>query len=136
MISVLIVDDNEADRYLLKRQLKETGLDLAIVERDSGAAALSFLSDYRAQSGADPTRFPPAVIVLDVNMPLVDGWTFLEEFAQLRNVHDFSGSVVMMYSSSERPEERKRAEAYEFVRGYLVKGAFDSDELRATIETR
>lgn len=132
-IALLIVDDNEIDRYVLKRQLKSTGLEVACSEAVNGADALRYFDEHEAKRSTDPD-YPPLVIFLDINMPLVNGHEFLRRFAELRTNYSVDASVVMMFTSSDREEDRHQALAYDFVREYLVKGQIDTDQLREKIE--
>ncbi|WP_166425988.1 response regulator [Paraglaciecola sp. 20A4] len=132
-VNVLIVDDSELDRYILKRQLKTLGVE-SIFEKDDGATALVFLQDYENNRKRYPDEFPPVIIFLDINMPIVNGFDFLEEFSKIRTQLELSACVVTMYSSSERAEDKERAYKYDFVRGFLVKGELTIDFLKETIE--
>jgi len=130
---VLIIDDDEVDRYILKRLIKEANLELTIFEKTDGQEALEFLEDYDANRKKYPGEFPPIIIFLDINMPKVNGIQFLEMFAQLRVKIDLSTCVIMMFSTSERPEDKTKIMAHEFVKDYLIKGAFNSQELREKV---
>lgn len=63
---------------------------------------------------------PPNLIFLDINMPLMNGWDFLEAYGDLPD-HKKAGKVVVMLTSSFNEEERERAEAYDPVAGFLTK---------------
>lgn len=110
---VLIIDDSEDDRYMLKRQLREIGEFQEIFEVDDGQAALDFL----CRSG----QLPPDIIFLDINMPGMGGHLFLEKFSEIRELHDLASSVFIMFSSSSNSEDRKKAFIYTFVKGFVVK---------------
>ncbi|TMO09555.1 MULTISPECIES: response regulator [unclassified Pseudoalteromonas] len=132
---ILIIDDNEVDRYILKRLIKEANLELTIFEKNDGQEALEFLENYEANRQEYPGDFPPILIFLDINMPRVNGMQFLEEFAELRKIIEISSCVVMMFSSSEREEEKEIIMAYDFVKGYLVKGDFQAEDLKEKVLT-
>ena len=74
-VNVLIVDDNELDRYILRRQLTKIGVE-SIIEKDDGSTALEFLQDYDKNAMLYPDEFPPVVIFLDINMPKLNGFDF------------------------------------------------------------
>ncbi|MFK8014473.1 MAG: response regulator [Gammaproteobacteria bacterium] len=133
-VTVLIIDDDELDRYLLTRDLSKTGIEAKIFESTDGAEALNFLRAYDENKRLHGEDFPPVLIFLDINMPRVNGFEFLKEFEALRN-HDnvYHTCVVMMFSSSERPDERKRALAHDFVADFIVKGRTRADELEEKI---
>ncbi len=120
-VNVLIVDDNELDRYILRRQLTKIGVE-SIIEKDDGSTALEFLQDYDKNALLYPDEFPPVVIFLDINMPKVDGFDFLKEFSTMRSRSELASIVVCMYSSSERLEDKEKAAKFDFVADFIVKG--------------
>lgn len=119
--STLIVDDSEEDRYLLKRLIREANLTETIFEKNDGQSALDFLKEYDRNSKLNPGKFPPILIFLDINMPRMDGYRFLQEFEILREQDLLRSIVIMMFTSSESEADRKRALSYECVKGYIVK---------------
>ncbi|MFK7915895.1 MAG: response regulator [Pseudomonadales bacterium] len=131
--SLLIIDDNEVDRYLLKRQLDKTSLEVTTFEEADGLSALNFLRDYRNNRALYPEDFPPLIFFLDINMPLLNGWEFLAEFSQLRLEHAIESSVVVMFTTSERAEDREKAREYDFVADYLIKGEYSSQDLERVL---
>ncbi len=135
-LPVLIVDDNEDDRYLLKRQLKKTELNISFFEAADGAEALKYFEEYNSSKEKYGDDFPPILIFLDINMPFVDGFKFLEEFEKIQNAQkDYECCVVMMYSSSARNEDRNKTKSYSFVKDYLVKGEFSAEDLKEKIKS-
>ncbi len=132
-ISVLIIDDDEIDRYSLTRDLKSTGLSFTIFEKQNGLEALEFFKDYKSQRSLNPDKYPPVISFLDINMPLVSGHEFLEAFARLRKEIGVESNIVMMFTSSEREEDINRSLSYPFVKDYLVKGKYDKKELKLKI---
>ena len=132
--SVLIVDDSESDRYLLKRIIKDAELSDQIFEADDGKTAIEFLKNHQKKREEFPDKFPPPVIFLDINMPLVDGFEFLDQFSNLRNVvYKFESVVFLMVTSSDREEDKKRAMRFNFVKDYIVKSNISSDVLREKV---
>ncbi|MEL6868389.1 MAG: response regulator [Pseudomonadota bacterium] len=134
-VSALIIDDDELDRYLLSRDLSKTGYDTKIFEASDGQEALDFLAAYEENKERHGRDFPPVVMFLDINMPRVDGFEFLTRFNEMRNADDdYEACVVMMFSSSERSDERQQALAHDFVVDFIVKGRTNPDELRLKIK--
>jgi CheY-like chemotaxis protein len=131
-ISALVVDDNEIDRYILQRHLRQCGVE-HIVEQDDGSSALQFLKDFKKNRDVYGEKFPPSIIFLDINMPNINGFDFLDKFSELRTEHNFDTCVIMMYSSSEREEDRRRAREFDFVQEYLVKGEITAEQLKDKI---
>ncbi|MCJ8331713.1 MAG: response regulator [Lentisphaeria bacterium] len=129
---ILIIDDNEGDRYILKRLLKGTGLTSSINEMNNGQSAIDYLS--KLNSGESATDdFPPTIIFLDINMPLLDGFQFLNHYHELKLDESFSSTIIMMFSSSGREEDKRKAFLHDCVKGYIVKMPESSDELKLTI---
>ena len=129
--SILIIDDNETDRYLLKRLIKQADLTDTVFEAENGSAALDFLTQYGPDANNYPEGHPPILIFLDINMPIMGGFEFLDEVSGLASKVEGLGSTVLtMFTSSEKEEEKDRALSYEMVKGYMVKLPRSGDELR------
>ena len=60
----------------------------------------------------------PDVIFLDINMPIWDGWDFLDEIIKLELQHLFE---IYMVSSSTNPYDKEKAESYPMIKGFLTK---------------
>ena len=75
-------------------------------------------------------KFPPIVIFLDINMPILNGFEFLDEFDVLRKRLELKACVIMMYSSSERQEDKDKAAKFDFVQDFLIKGEVTPELLR------
>ncbi|MEI6900949.1 MAG: response regulator [Bacteroidota bacterium] len=101
---VLLVDDNEADNYLHTLVLKESSITDNIEIAMDGEEALDFLTSR----GKD---LPPDLIFLDINMPVMDGWTFLEEYEKLDEILK-SKVVILMLTTSVNPSDKNRMEQW------------------------
>lgn len=93
---VLLIDDQEADRYILKRQVTEGGC--AVVEASSGEDGLRLAAELK-----------PDVILLDLNMPGMDGFCVLE---QLNEKPDTASIPVVIVTAQILQPERKPALAH------------------------
>lgn len=133
--SILIVDDSEADRYLLKRMISATKLEVQIYEEHNGVEALEFLKDYHANLARYGEDFPPCLCFLDVNMPLMNGWEFLAAWEEHRQQAEVDLMTVVMLSSSSDLLEQKKIGDYAFVDGFLVKGEVSIDIVHTKIVT-
>jgi CheY-like chemotaxis protein len=104
--SVLVVDDNDAD--LLYARIVLEGLNIAerVLTFGTAQEALAHLSG--------PEGGAAELVLLDLNMPEMDGFDFLDAY---RPPH----AAVVVLTSSPDPTDRSRALAHACVRGYLVK---------------
>ncbi len=129
--SVLIVDDSEADRYLLKRDLKGIKNITHVHEASNGKEALDFLTNHENNSKQYPNKFPPLFIFFDINMPVIDGFGFLKGFDEIKDGYENYDSIIfIMFTTSQLQQEIDLALSYEFVKEYLIKGDIDKTTLK------
>ena len=101
---VMLIDDYEADNFLHEMLFEEMDCAEDIVTKLNGREALDYLTT--PQDGELPT---PDLICLDINMPVMNGWEFIEAYDALDE--DMRGGVVlMMLTTSLNPDDRARAE--------------------------
>jgi CheY-like chemotaxis protein len=119
--SLLIIDDNAFDVEIAQRILARTGRFKHIFSVSDGREALNLFQDYNATRARYPEEFPPLVILLDINMPVLDGFAFLDAYAQLELPEDMKSSIVIMLTSSSCYPDRERALSHAMVEDYIVK---------------
>jgi len=114
-LTILLVEDDDVAAESVMRSLNKPTVPFPIVWAEDGLAALSIL---RAQ---DPTRHiqRPLVVLLDLNMPRMNGFEFLQE---LRSDPDLRDEVVFVLTTSDADADRTRA-YHEQIAGYMVKSA-------------
>ncbi len=110
----MIVDDAYVDRYVAKTVVKTFQFAQDIVMVESAHSALEILS-----AEPDPSQLPQ-IIFLDINMPEMDGFGFLEEFGRLTDVIKQTCKIVMLTSSSDNGDI-KRADQNPYVFSYILK---------------
>ncbi|HEY0818830.1 MAG TPA: response regulator [Rhizobacter sp.] len=115
---VMVVDDNDADLVYTEVVLRGRGIARQVICFDTAAAALQHL--------ADPARPPVSLVLLDLNMPEMDGFAFLRahEAQQPRRTPPLP---VVMLSSSPEASDRLRCTAHPCVQAYVVKPLSDDD---------
>jgi CheY-like chemotaxis protein len=116
---ILIVEDSAADQYLIKRALSKFHVDADIEVAEDGQIAV----DIFDQIDADSSRRCPDLVLLDLNLPRVNG---LEVLQHMRSVPRCSQSRIVMVTSSDLPNEREFMEQWK-ADGYFQKVA-DKDE--------
>lgn len=103
MNCVLLVDDNPEDNFFHQRIIKKTGLVSQLVVKDMPNEALNFL-----QSDAGQASECPEIILLDMHMPLMTGWEFVEAYNNLQNKPECRG-IVLMLQPTTNPKDREKA---------------------------
>ena len=112
---IALVDDDKVFQLTASRTIKEGNLSDRIVQFENGEEALKYLVDNATK--ADEL---PDFIFLDINMPFVDGWMFLQDYAGLKE--NLSKEIaIFMVSSSIDPKDIQRARSIPFVQEYVVK---------------
>jgi CheY-like chemotaxis protein len=100
---ILLIDDNEADNLFHARTIRKADVCNHLEVATGGQQAL----DYLVKSGTE--EFPrPDLIFLDINMPGMNGFEFLEEYSKL-DPKMKSKMVVFMLTSSLMPQDSERA---------------------------
>jgi CheY-like chemotaxis protein len=112
-LSLLVVDDDDVAAEAVVRGMRKHALDCPIVVAEDGMAALQILR------GKHPTRqiAKPYLVLLDLNMPRMNGMEFLRE---LRSDSQLRGTVVFVLTTSGSDADRARA-YQESIAGYMVK---------------
>lgn len=112
-VNLLLVEDDEVDVQGLKRAFSKSRIANPISVARDGIEALEIL---RGENGHE--KLPkPHLILLDLNMPRMNGIEFLEE---IRSDEDLKHSVVFMITTSKADEDKTRAYGHN-VAGYIVK---------------
>lgn len=109
---ILLLEDSEIDVELVERVFKKSNIRNPLYKAEDGTLALEMLS------GDNDNKIPqPCVILIDINLPRMDGFTFLE---RLRGDKALSRNVAFMLTTSNRQEDIDRAYGLN-VAGYILK---------------
>jgi CheY-like chemotaxis protein len=97
---VLVVDDDPGARWLAGAALEEAAIAENIIFCKNGKEALSYVKENCLPTDNDPHRQCPELILLDINMPVLDGIEFLEELAGIEDLKHNDTSVILLSSAS------------------------------------
>jgi CheY-like chemotaxis protein len=104
---ILLAEDDEEDRMMLQDASREAGITIPIRCVENGEELLDFL--HQRKNYADPDQCPkPLLILLDLNMPKLDGRQALEE---IKNEERFRKIPTIVFTTSNAKEEIRRAYA-------------------------
>ncbi|WP_299259322.1 response regulator [uncultured Aquimarina sp.] len=112
-----IIDDDSIYVNLVKRIIEAKQLCQNLLVFENGKEALEYFEAILSSLNEDSI---PEIIFLDLNMPVMDGWEFLEKFIKIKNKF---GKVITLYivSSSINPLDIKKAKSIKSVKDYLIK---------------
>jgi len=106
---VLVIDDSETDQFICSCILEEYNKDIEILKAYDGKEGLEILANLDTA---------PEMILLDINMPRMNGHEFLAEY---KKRHAAPASVVVMLTSSSQERDKDESMQYSFVKEYQEK---------------
>ncbi|OYX84078.1 MAG: hypothetical protein B7Y83_09375 [Flavobacteriales bacterium 32-34-25] len=112
---VLLIDDNEIDNIVNNHVIMKSKIAEKITIKKSAIAALEYLKGIEGNA----IQFPD-LIFLDISMPVMDGFGFLEEITKISIPEEKQFSIVML-SSSDNPNDIKRAMSFDVVTDFFTK---------------
>lgn len=107
---LFLVDDDPIYIFSMKAMLRQVGFEGELETFENG---LSALESIRAKDKG------PDIILLDLNMPIMDGWEFLEAVHQ--NGLGLHNTNIYIVTSSISPDDEVKAKSIEHVDGFLIK---------------
>lgn len=130
--SLCVIDDNEVDIYQVERIVKKSSSVKHFYSFCHGKEALDHFIDFEKSKKKFDGHFPPKVILLDINMPRMNGFEFLEEFSKLPNEKK-NCLIIMMLTSSDQEEDKERARSFSNVQDFFIK-PFNKDQLNSILK--
>ena len=122
LIKILLVDDDDNDNFFHKRAIDKAGLNTVVDVCTTGLDALDYLQnkgEYESEGAPLPQ---PDLIFLDINMPKLNGWDFLEAYEELPLAPEVKTSeIIVMLSNSSSDTDKERALSSPSVKAYMEK---------------
>ncbi len=112
--SLYVIDDDKIYHFLLKNLLKQNNIDVKSTFFQNGQDAIEHIKSVDADNLAD-------LILLDVNMPIMNGWQFLEEYIKVMDTLDKLPVIYMISSSNNEVDINKAREFSGMVKDYFLK---------------
>ena len=124
---ILLIDDSETDNFIHVRRFGKMNIAEEVVVRANGQEGLDYLTTP-LPTGHYPR---PDLLFLDINMPVMDGWSFLGAYQQLPEEHRARVTIAML-TSSVGDSDYTRALAYPAVNGHEAK-PLQKEKIRALL---
>jgi len=108
----MLIDDNPDDNFFHEREIRKSNLVSKVITMNSGMQALQHLRS-KAEPHAD-------LIFLDINMPGMDGWEFIEEYKKL-DKELRSKIIIVMLTTSDHPDDKMMAQTNNMISEFKTK---------------
>lgn len=112
---IMLVDDDQNDNYIHEREIKKANPEIIVITKYSGIEALEYLKSVEKK-----TAIKPDMMFLDINMPRMNGWEFLEQYSRLDEETQIS-AIIIMLSAFPHPDDLENAKNNSIVSAYITK---------------
>jgi CheY-like chemotaxis protein len=123
---ILLIDDDESTNFINRIIIERENCTHQIEVADNVMSALDFLTTYH------PKHSSPELVFLDINMPGLDGWEFLEEYEKIKEEQNPT-PIIIMLTASINPDDEKKARKKAEVSDFKCK-PLSADDLRTIME--
>ncbi len=111
---MMVVDDDEITNFIIKKLTRLSDFFYEPIIRQNGRLALDYLLEAHSRQNF------PEIIILDLRMPVLDGFGFLKEYQDIW-AKIYSHTKIFIFSSHKTPEAQTHIAQYDFVRSFLMK---------------
>lgn len=113
-INLLVIDDDDINIFIIKKIVEKTGYDIDMVAKSNGQLAIDYVNDTLANN---VDKFPN-LILIDINMPVMNGWEFVEAYSTIGGTPE---SDLYILSSSVYENDIEKTKSYPNVNGFISK---------------
>lgn len=114
--SIWVIDDDPIYQIIINKLIKKSDFFSTANSFKNGKEAIDFLQNTIKEDRLSP----PDIVLLDINMPIMDGWEFLEALEILKPEIE-KKIIIYIVSSSIAVEDKNKAKKYTNVLGYISK---------------
>jgi CheY-like chemotaxis protein len=118
---ILCVDDDPITLMLCKMVISHSEFAKTIITAQNGEEALNYFDDLKLNNLGAAISDYPKLIFLDLNMPVMGGWEFLDHFSKEEYRSAFNECKVIVLSSTIDPDDIRKAKTYPMVLDFLSK---------------
>lgn len=119
MKKIICIDDDPVALMYYRALIKKTEFAEEIVVANNGQEAIEYYKNL-LNSPPEQKETPPSVILLDLNMPVMNGWEFLEEFLNTYHIH-FPNTKIIILTSSSDPRDENKAKEFSYPLQFFAK---------------
>jgi CheY-like chemotaxis protein len=113
--TIMVIDDDDIFVYLTRKTIEKTNLVEQIKVSENGKDAINYLTE-----NAENPELLPEIILLDLSMPIMDGWQFLDEYAAIESKIE-KNIIIYIVTSSISPEDINKAKSNDCVTDLIIK---------------
>jgi CheY-like chemotaxis protein len=114
--TVLLIDDDLTINYLHNRLIEKSAIAEHVIIAKNGIEGISVFLELNERIHATER----VIIFLDLNMPIMNGWEFLEKLSKAKNEITMHYKIYIL-SSTINPDDKKKAKSHSLVSGFLSK---------------
>lgn len=112
-VNLLVIDDDDINIFIIKKIVEKTGFDIDMVSKSNGQQAIDYI-----KNAIDANEVLPNLILIDINMPVMNGWEFIEAYQKLGIEMPVD---LYILSSSVYENDIEKTKSYDSVKGFISK---------------
>lgn len=112
-INLLVIDDDDINIFIIKKIVEKTGYKITMIAKSNGQLAIDYIKET-----LENNQTLPQLILIDINMPVMNGWEFVEAYTELNVTEDIN---LYILSSSVYENDIEKTKSYSNVKGFISK---------------